>query len=136
MRVERVQLKRWPGWPWWAILLPVLWLALGAANLLLRAALDRPVQLCLLKHLTGWPCPTCGFTRGTLAFLQGRPIQGWLYNPLLFSALGLAGGAIAVRLLLGRGLHVHMTRRERAVAWFLALALFGANWLYVIRYVG
>ncbi len=136
MRLEPVQLKRWPGWPWWAILLPALWLALGAANLLLSAALDRPVQLCLLKHLTGWPCPTCGFTRGTLAFLHGHPVQGWWYNPLLFSALGLAAVAVAVRLLFGRGLHVHLTRRERIGAWLIAGVLFVANWLYVIRYVG
>lgn len=136
MRLERVQRERAPGWPGWAILLLMLWLALGVANLLLGAAYGRPAPLCLLKRLTGWPCPTCGFTRGTLAFLQGHPIQGWLYNPLLFSALGLIGVVIAVRLLFGRGLHVHLTHRERIAAWILALALLAANWLYVIRYVG
>jgi hypothetical protein len=113
-----------------------LWLALGGADLLLSAATGRPAPLCLLKFLTGCPCPTCGFTRGTLAVLQGHPIQGWLYNPLLFSALGLLGVVLALRLLLGRSLQVHLTRRERTVAWLTAVALLIANWLYVIRYVG
>ncbi len=136
MRVERVQLKRWPGCPWWAILLLALWTTLGGANLLLSAATGRPVQLCLLKRVTGWPCPTCGFTRGALALLQGHPVQGWLYNPLLFSALGLLGVALAARLLLGRSLRVHLTPRERTVAWLMVVVLSAANWLYVIRYVG
>jgi hypothetical protein len=135
MKIESISSKRRPAWPWWAVLLPVLWLALGGADLLLSAATGRPASLCLLKFLTGWPCPTCGFTRGTLAFLQGHPIQGWLYNPLLFSALGLLAAAAAGRLFLGRSLHVHLTPRARAVAWLMAALLIAANWLYVIRYV-
>jgi hypothetical protein len=111
-------------------------MALGGANLLLSASAGRPAQLCLLKRLTGWPCPTCGFTRGTLAILQGHPVQGWLYNPLLFSALGLAGLVLIIRLLLGRSLQVELTARERIAAWLIAGILFAANWLYVIRCVG
>jgi hypothetical protein len=136
MKIESAPSKRRPGWPWWAMLLLVLWMALGSADLLLRASTGRPAQLCLLKRLTGCPCPTCGFTRGTLALLQGHPVQGWLYNPLLFSTLGLLGVVLAVRLLLGRSLQVHLTRRERIVAWLMAVLLLIANWLYVIRYVG
>jgi hypothetical protein len=136
MKIESVPSKRRPSWPWWAMLLPVLWMALGGADLLLSAATGRSVQRCLLRRLTGWPCPTCGFTRGTLAVLQGHPIQGWLYNPLLFSALGLLGVVLAVRLFLGRSLQVHLTRRERILAWLVAVVLLVANWLYVVCYVG
>jgi hypothetical protein len=136
MKAGWIPAQRRRAWPWWTILLPLLWMALGGADLLLGAAAGRPVPLCLLQCLTGWPCPTCGFTRGMLAILQGHPFQGWLYNPLLFSALGLWAVALAGRVLLGRSLHVHLTRRERIGAGSIAGVLFVVNWLYVIRCVG
>ncbi len=136
MRAEWVRVRRWPLWPWWSLVLPALWLALGGAVVLLSAATGRSVQLCLLKHFTGCPCPTCGFTRGTLSFLHGHPVQAWLYNPLLFSFLGAFGAVVAMRILLGRGLRVHFTRAECKAGWMVAVVLFALNWLYVILYVG
>lgn len=136
MKVGCIQLRRWPGWPRWSILLPTLWLTLGSATLLLSASRGRPVQLCLLKRVTGCPCPTCGFTRGTLSFLQGHPIQAWLYNPLLFSVLGVFAGVVAVRMLFGRGLAIRLSGNECKVAWGAMIVLFVANWLYVTRCVG
>jgi hypothetical protein len=136
MKIEWVQVRRRPPWPWWSVVLPALWLTLGGAVVLLSAATGRAVQLCLFKHATGCPCPTCGFTRGTLSFLQGHPVQAWLYNPLLFSFLGVFGAAVAARILLGRGLRVHFTRAEYKAGWIVAVVLFALNWLYVILYVG
>ena len=123
MKLECIQLRRWPGWPWWSIFLPVLWLALGGVTLLLSARTGRPVQL-------------CGFTRGTLSFLQGHPIRAWLYNPLLFSFLGVFAAVVAVRVLFGRRLAIQLSGSERKVAWATMIVLFVANWLYVIRCVG
>lgn len=94
------------------------------------------MQLCPLKRLTGYPCPTCGFTRGTLSFLQGHPIRAWLYNPLLFSFLGVFAAVVAVRVLFGRRLAIQLSGSERKVAWATMIVLFVANWLYVIRCVG
>ncbi len=136
MKIEWVQLKRWPDWPWWAIVLPALWLALGGVVLLLASHAGVTVQLCLFKRLAGWPCPSCGFTRGTLAFLHGHPIQAWLYNPLLFSFLGTASAVILLRALTGRSPRLLLTRAERAAVWVILSVLFAANWLYVVRYVG
>jgi len=136
MKVECIQLRRWPGWPWWSIVLPALWLALGGVTLVLSARTGRPVRLCLLKRFTGYPCPTCGFTRGVLSFLQGHLLQGWLCNPLLFSFLGVLMTAVGIRVLFGRSLDVHVTPRERTAAWLAALLLALVNWLYVILYVG
>lgn len=136
MKIQRVQLSRRPAWPWWSFALTALWFALGAANVLLASALGRPVQLCLFKRVTGWPCPTCGFTRGLLSFLSGHPIRAWLYNPLLFSFLGVFGGAVLIRVLLDAGVRVRLTRRERRTAWIIGIVLFAMNWLYVVRYIG
>jgi hypothetical protein len=136
MRAEWVQVRRLPPWPWWSIFLPALWLTLGGTVVLLGASTGRAVQLCLFKYFTGCPCPTCGFTRGTLSFLQGHPVQAWLYNPLLFSFLGAFGAAVGIRVLFGRGLHVHFTHGERKAGWVVVTVLFTLNWLYVILYVG
>lgn len=136
MRLEWVTTTRRPGWPWWAVALSALWLALGAATLLASAHTGRAVRLCLVKHLTGVPCPTCGFTRGAFSLLHGHPIQAWLYNPLLFTFLGLVGLVLLVRLAWGRTPVVHLSARQGKTVWMAAALLFAANWFYVICWVG
>ncbi len=136
MKVKYIQLRHRPGWPWWSVVLPALWLALGSVTVLLSARTGRAVQLCLLKRFTGYPCPTCGFTRGTLSFLQGHPIRAWLYNPLLFSFLGVFTAVVAVRILFGKGLAIHLSGGERKTFWAIMAVLFVANWLYVVRCMG
>jgi hypothetical protein len=37
---------------------------------------------CLVKHVTGMPCPTCGATRAALAFIQGDVGAAFLLNPI------------------------------------------------------
>jgi hypothetical protein len=136
VEIAWVHVRRRPNWPWWSILLVVLWTGLGSANLLLAASAGQPQALCLFKHLTGRPCPTCGFTRGALLLLSGHPIQGWLHNPLLFSLLAGFAVMTGVRVVLARGLTVRPRRQEKKAVWIMALVLFALNWLYVIRYVG
>jgi len=120
----------------WAVLLVLVWLALGGAAILLGRYLGQPVSLCLFKRLTGIACPTCGFTRGVLNLLQGRLLQAWLCNPLLYSVLGLFFAATVMRVLLGRSVRIHLGRAERIVAWIVAIVLFVANWAYIIFCVG
>lgn len=136
MKLEWVHEPRRPPWPGWAILLVAVWLVLGGTALLLGATTGRAVQLCMFKHLTGCPCPTCGFTRGTIALFQGHLLRAWLYNPLLFSFLTLLGGVVLIRLLWGARACIRLTRGERLFGWAILAVLFAANWLYVIRYVG
>ena len=136
MKIEVVQVCRRPPWPRWAVLIVLLWMGLGAAAVLLIAHLDRPVELCLIKRCTGVACPTCGFTRGALSFLQGRVVRAWRYNPLLFSVLGLFFAATAVRVIFARSVRISLTGTERLIAWILVFALFLANWIYIIFYVG
>jgi len=136
MKIEVVQVCRRPPWPFWAVLIVLVWMGLGAAAVLLMAHLDRPVELCLIKRCTGVACPTCGFTRGALSFLQGHVVQAWLFNPLLYSVLAIFFAAAAIRILWGRSVRIYLTSTERSVAWILSLALFLANWIYIIFYVG
>ena len=135
MKINVVHVCRRPQWPVWAVIVVLGWLALGGAAVWLSSYHDRVVTLCLIKRVTGLPCPTCGFTRGVLSLLSGRPGQGWLYNPLLFSVLGLFVAATGIRILFAHAVTIRLTGPERAIAWLLAAILFAANWAYVIFYV-
>ena len=136
MRIEWIRVPRRPNWPWWAIVVPALWLTLGSLVLWLAARAGQAPVLCLFKRITGCPCPTCGFTRGSLTFLHGHPVQAWLYNPLLFSFLSAFAVVVFIRVISGRHPRVWLTPAERLAAWGIGVVLFAANWLYVIRYVG
>jgi hypothetical protein len=118
------------------VLLILVWLGFGAGVIWLSKYLDRPIQLCLIKRLTGVACPTCGFTRGALSLLYGQVGQAWLYNPLLYSVFAVFFAATAVRIIFARSVRISLTSTERFVAWILGITLFFANWVYVIFYVG
>jgi Protein of unknown function (DUF2752) len=47
-------------------------------------AMDLPWPKCLLRHLTGIPCPTCGATRCALALAHGNLAGAWIRNPFMF----------------------------------------------------
>jgi len=136
MKIEMVHVSRRPPWPLWAVLIVLIWSIFGLALVWLSKHFRRPLQLCLVKHLTGVPCPTCGFTRGALSLLDGHPAQAWLYNPLLYSALALFFAATTVRIISARSLRINLTGPERSAAWILAGILLFANWIYVIFFVG
>lgn len=40
--------------------------------------------ICMLKHTTGIPCPSCGSTRAVLSILNGDLLQALYWNPLGF----------------------------------------------------
>lgn len=136
MKINVVHVCRRPQWPVWAVIVVLGWLALGGAAVWLSSHHDRVVTLCLIKRVTSLPCPTCGFTRGVLSLLSGRPGQGWLYNPLLFSVSVLFFLATGMRILFAQAVTIRLARMERAITWLLAAILFAANWAYVIFYVG
>ena len=135
MRIEMIHISRLPKWPLWAVLIVLVWSTCGTALIWLSAYFNRPVQLCLVKRLTGIACPSCGFTRGAISLLHGHPAQAWLYNPLLYSVLALFSAAIAVQIIWARRLRISLTNTERSAAWIVVGTLFFANWAYVIFYV-
>jgi len=136
MKIEMIHVSRRPPWPLWAILIVLVWSALGVVLVWFSAHFHQPAQLCLVKHITGLPCPTCGFTRGALSLLSGHPAQAWFYNPLLYSAFALFFSATAFRIITARSLRVNLSNKERSAAWILVGVLFFANWVYVVICVG
>lgn len=130
-----VHVTRRPPWPLWAVLLVLIWLGSGAILVWLSIHFDRDIQLCLIKRLTGFACPTCGFTRGALSLLHGHIIQAWLYNPLLYTFLAIFFGVTAIRIIFARSIRISLTRIERLFAWIIVIVFFCANWVYVILYI-
>ena len=135
MKIEIIHVTRRPPWPLWAVLLVLIWLGSGAMLVWLSIHFDRDIQLCLIKRLTGFACPTCGFTRGALSLLHGHIIQAWLYNPLLYTFLAIFFGITAIRIIFARGIRISLTKTERLFAWITVIVLFFANWAYVLLYI-
>lgn len=137
MHLQIARVRRRPDWPGWACAVAGVWLALVAVAVALSRYLDRPMELCLFRRLTGLACPTCGTTRGVLSLLAARPLAAWAYNPLVFTVVGVWAAIVAVRILTGRSLRLRLTARQKPFAWIIAAAAAVLlNWLYVIRYVG
>jgi uncharacterized protein DUF2752 len=69
----------------------VLTVLLGAGALM-NPQRPLPVDLCLLKSLTGIPCPTCGLTRAICNALHGDWAASLAFHPagilVLFSLVG------------------------------------------------
>lgn len=132
MRIEWQPVPRTFGFPLWAVLLIVVWLALLSAVVAMERAAGNDVVVCRFRALTGIPCPTCGSTRALLALARGRLFEAFAHNPLAVTA-GVFGTAwLVARVGFGRRLSVSPAVRARGHLWLLAAVLLLANWGYVI----
>lgn len=43
--------------------------------------------VCIFKHVTGYPCPSCGTTSGVRSFLAGHYSDAFFQNPLSWVAI-------------------------------------------------
>ncbi len=114
----------------WALLLGGVLLAVA-----LLPPSGLPVQTCLALRLTGYPCPTCGWTRGLIGLAHGDWAAVWRDCPIAFLLYGATALAFAVHgagLLCGVPLAPgrRLSRRARlaGAAFFGLLVL--ANWIY------
>jgi hypothetical protein len=116
------------------------WALIAGGVLLVTALLplDRiPWTICTFLRITGYPCPTCGLTRGFVAMAHGQwpavlrdcPLAALLYAATAFVfAVNAAALLCGVRLTPGRRLE------WRARAWVVCLCFCGLlvllNWVY------
>jgi hypothetical protein len=135
MRLIWHKCGRLPRWPLWAVALVAAWLALVGAAVVLSRVEGRPVELCLFKKATGQPCPTCGVTRGVLALADGRGLDAWLHNPLMFTLAAVAAALLCVRLASARRLALEATAAQRRWLLVAGLLLVAANWAYLLAFV-
>lgn len=56
-----------------------VWLFIGIKTNLTE---NKSVDVCLIKHTTNIPCPSCGSTRSVISLAEGRFIDALLINPL------------------------------------------------------
>lgn len=105
-------------------------LGLTAALLGLLVIPWRPPTLCLLRGLTGVPCPFCGGTTAMVELGRGNPLDALRASPLvvlgapLWTAWPRLGPAVAARL----------PRRALLVA--LGMGLAGSQLWQLQRYLG
>jgi len=133
MRIDLTRGLRWPRWPVPVIVCGLVWLVLVGLVEVVGASGGGHRPTCLVKHLTGLPCPTCGTTRSGLKILEGEIVTAFWCNPMMFVAGVLFCAALLVRLVFARHLHMRLGRGQRRLAWVAAIMLLLANWAYVIH---
>lgn len=115
----------------------LFWGAVAAALVALSSLAPHVAEAapaCLLKTLTGLPCPTCGATRAALALARFDPAAAFAVSPLAAAVwiLLIAGGLAAGLASLARiEIPGPPSDLSRPVRWAL-VAVVVANWIYLI----
>ena len=122
--------------------LPWALIAGGVLLAVILLPLDRiPYTICTFLRLTGYPCPSCGLTRGFVAMAHGQWLSVLHACPLaalLYAATALVFAVNTAALLCGVCLTPGRWLKWRVRAWvvflcfFVLLILF--NWLYRLAY--
>ena len=114
----------------WVLLLGGVLLAAG-----LLPPSGLPIRSCLALRLTGYPCPTCGWTRGFIGLARGDwatvgrdcPIAFLLYGALAL-AFAVHGAGLLCGVPLAPGRRFSRRARLAGAAFFGLLVL--VNWIY------
>ena len=94
-----------------------------------------PIQSCILRKITGTPCPFCGSLRGLIAWSNLDIKQAFLYNPLTFLAcLGIMGWFIVwiSDRLFNRHWSTDLSQYIQRLPWIYILIILAIlNWIYL-----
>jgi hypothetical protein len=101
---------------------------------------DTVAGVCLIKHATSVPCPSCGSTKSVMAILQGQFRDAFFWNPmgfLLLPGLVLAPFWLSYDLILRKDTLLKSFRKAESIIrrrWVAipAVLLFIANWIWNI----
>lgn len=101
---------------------------------------SNSLGVCLVKHVTTIPCPSCGSTRSVLAILKGNFSEALFLNPIgfiIFNILLIAPLWIAFDMLFRKDtLFAFYNRMEdvlkRKVVFIPAILLILGNWIWNI----
>ncbi len=118
----------------------LLWLGVSLGGLAAAAlwfALGLAWPRCIFLTLTGYPCPTCGATRGAIHFFHGDFFAAFKWNPLVFAGLCAISifDAYAVAVLFMRAPRLRvfgMSPTERDLVRLLVVAMLALNWIYLL----
>lgn len=69
-----------------ACLAGYIWLYFGLTN---NISGNQSVEVCIIKHATNIPCPSCGSTRSVISLTQGKFIEAFTINPLGYIVAGI-----------------------------------------------
>jgi len=128
---------------YWTVVVYHLPLALFSAAALVLPHLTSlkklPLIPCTFLHLTGYPCPLCGFTRSFWAISTGHWDAAFTNSPLSFAVYLTVwmvflfnGGALLSGVVLSRGPALRLGAGYRRKAVTAILTLLTANWIYRI----
>jgi hypothetical protein len=118
--------------------------ALVVFGLTVRAIpFDRlPLKICILKRVTGIPCPSCGATRSFIHLVHGRIPEAFFLNPFWTLVMILGFGTFLVWALVAWLSTKGENDRKKISAWlseshrkFIFRFLLGGlllNWLYIL----
>ncbi len=51
-------------------------------NIVFSYTANKSIEVCLIKHVTNIPCPSCGSTRSVVLISKGNFIEAMLINPI------------------------------------------------------
>lgn len=113
------------------VILVVVVVALQLTTRLLPPS-DVPVSVCLVRNITGLPCPSCGMSRGFHAMATWRPVEAFHFNiaaPLVYPASWLLLMLGLVDLTARPGLFDRLWRRVKRPVFWGVVGLMAASWL-------
>jgi len=95
-------------------------------------------SVCIIKTVTGYPCPSCGTTRAIVTFFSGDVVSAFFINPLFFPILftlllfpfWLLYDFAFNRTTFMKAYESFETTFQRPVVWIPFMSLIVLNWIW------